>query len=97
METFTWECKFPFLCKSCNSIVQANALDPKPQCPGCGSVELTSYSHPALCGSRGECEVVGWTPRGQEGPAFTLHDGTYWCPKCKSFRLRFTESGIMWD
>jgi Zn finger protein HypA/HybF involved in hydrogenase expression len=97
MLTFATECLFPFLCKGCDFIVQANALEENASCPKCGSSDLMSYADESLCGQKGDEIVVGWSPFGREGMDFDLHNGRYWCPSCKTFRLQFKEGQILWD
>ena len=90
MLNFEETCLFPFCCEKCRSLVEANAYEENPICPGCGTEELIRYGDALLEGLKGENEVENWFD-------LTLTDGTYKCPKCEQPTLRFLPGSIHWD
>jgi len=83
-------CRFPYCCENCHSLVEANALADKLRCPKCRSVNPIPYTDPRLEGEKGEYEVVQWFD-------LSLTNGTCKCPKCEQMTLRFSPGNILWD
>ena len=77
---------FPFSCASCEELVEADVH--KCNCPWCGDV-ATSYADPVLLGKPGLRDEL-------ECGGLKLTDGDYYCPRCRSFSLRFSKIGS-WD
>lgn len=78
----------PHYCSSCE-IIFANELGDDPvSCPKCKSSEhVHSYN------STGTCETE--PPLTKYGEP-DLTKGNYYCPRCKTFSLKFLEAGL-WD
>jgi Zn finger protein HypA/HybF involved in hydrogenase expression len=97
MATFHELCAFPCLCRDCKRIVDANLLDAPASCPDCKNANVVPYDHEELCEDRGEVTVTSWSLDEHLGRELVLTDGTYYCPSCDSFRLRFEDTGLCWD
>lgn len=96
MLTFHELCCFPCLCQDCHRIVTTNLLDQSPTCPDCGGTSVVPYDQKELMGNEGSNNVTEWSP-GKIGRQLALTDGSYYCPQCDSYRLRFEDSGLCWD
>jgi len=90
-------CHFPAYCERCQLMVSVNLLAKTLRCPHCRSRRVRSYDHPSLQGRTGNEEVVSWNVSDRLGRVLALHDGTYLCPACGRFTLRFSKGGIDWD
>jgi Zn finger protein HypA/HybF involved in hydrogenase expression len=86
-ETF---CAFPCLCRDCKRIVEVNLMDEPATCPDCKGENIEPYDNDALVKREGGNEVTSWM-------GFKLTDDPHYCPKCDSFRLRFTDTGLCFD
>lgn len=94
---FLTTCYFPCLCVRCSNVVQANLLTKTLRCPKCRSTKLTPYDNTDLAGSPGQDEVAEWNVEDKLGRTLKLTNGTYKCPKCEKFTLRFKDSGLRSD
>jgi Zn finger protein HypA/HybF involved in hydrogenase expression len=65
-------------------------MDEPATCPDCKGENIEPYDNDALVKRAGGKDVTFW-------PGFKLTEGQYYCPKCDSFRLRFTDTGLRWD
>ena len=97
MATFRELCAFPCLCRDCKSIIPVNLLDVPISCPHCKGDRVVPYDDEELCEQRGDETVTSWSLGGQNERGLVLTDGTYYCPSCDSFRLKFKNSGLSWD
>ena len=77
-------------------MVEINLLAELPTCESCGSENIQSYHLSELCGEPGSETVVDWRLDQDPGPV-SLTNGTYLCPSCGEFSLRFREGGMLWD
>lgn len=93
MLNFQTPCYFPFLCEHCSAIVRVNMFSERKDCPQCMATNVIPYDDPSLSGHTGTKMVDGVTGRGQE---HILTDGSYKCPKCNQYSLRFWNCGN-WD
>ena len=89
-------CYFPFLCKACGTIEEADLLDEGRKCSQCGSPELVAYDDRTLIAKKGKARVAVWDARDYGGRKATLTNGKYYCPNCKEFNLTFLNAGL-WD
>jgi predicted Zn-ribbon and HTH transcriptional regulator len=81
---------FPCLCRDCKRIVEVNLMDEPATCPDCKGENIEPFDNDALV-KRAGGEVVGsWM-------GFMLTDDPHYCPKCDSFSLRFSDTGLCWD
>ena len=97
MRNFDSVCFFPAHCDACSSLVGVNLLLKTLLCPNCSSRCVRSYDHPDLQGQRGAREVASWSIFDKSERSLSLNDGTYLCPACKKFSLRFSDGGLRWD
>ena len=87
---------FPAICPKCAEVVTINLLAKTPACRACRSRRVQSYHLDELLGEAGSETVVEWrNPR--DWSLISLTDGTYLCPSCGDFTLRFRAGGILWD
>ena len=82
-------CLFPGYCEDCRDIVEADLLKEPVQCPDCRGDRVIAYDNPLLLGEPSEDEVVSWNVADRLGRVLVLTDGTYLCPECSRFTLRF--------
>lgn len=64
------------------------------------SGSLTFYDQPSLrdpSAAWDDAEIVFAWSSSDERPQFILRDGRFLCPKCRAFKMRFEDAGIMWD
>lgn len=97
MRTFQTQCSFPYLCRACAKLVTCNALSRSPKCPDCKSRNVIPYNDPLLCAAEGGENVCGWSPKGPDGPCYSLSNGQYYCPSCHQHTLVFSRGMLMWD
>lgn len=97
ISNFTVFCAFPIYCKACDGIRVTNMYDMPLTCLECGDGEVTPYDDPSLVGEPGAESVFEWNTNGRLGRDLKLTDGTYLCPACRNFTLRFSEGSICWD
>lgn len=90
-------CYFPVLCRNCKEIVQLNLLSERKLCPKCKGSQVIPYDNKKLVGKLGKNEVVSWNIEEQLGRVLRLTDGTYFCPSCGEYKLRFGPGDILWD
>jgi hypothetical protein len=50
-----------------------------------------------LIGEIGENEIESWNMEEDLGRELILTDGTYFCPSCEEFKLRFKPGMLCWD
>jgi hypothetical protein len=86
-------CKFPFYCNGCASIVVLNALNEKHSCSNCKSVYVMSYDDATMRANKSNNSIFGWNVNEK---SFKLTDDYYFCPKCQELKLKFTQVGN-WD
>jgi hypothetical protein len=82
-------CLFPSYCEDCRDIVEADLFLVPLGCPDCGGERVTPYDDVLLVGKAGDDEVVSWNVKDHLGRVPVLTDGTYLCPDCSGFTLRF--------
>jgi hypothetical protein len=97
MNNFTTFCAFPIYCKACDALRSTNMFALPLTCSNCGSGEVTPYDDSSLIAEPGASTVVEWNMEGELGRRLALTDGTYFCPKCRNFTLRFSPGSISWD
>jgi len=90
-------CYFPAYCDRCRELVEANLLAKPVECPMCGSSPVIPYDDEKLVGEIGEEEVESWNMEEDLGRELVLTDGTYFCPSCEEFKLRFKHGMLCWD
>lgn len=56
--TFTTECSFPCLCRSCRNVVEVNLLVSDRRCPDCQTPDTVPYDSPDLVGLPGSRAVA---------------------------------------
>lgn len=95
--TFRELCLFPCLCRNCKQIVGANLLQRPLACPECQSRNIVPYDQPELIEKEGSEVVASWGLKDDIGRELKLTNGFYYCPHCDTYRLRFTDFGILWD
>lgn len=86
-------CKFPFYCNTCSSLIILNALNENRTCNKCNSEKVMSYENDSLRAGKSNNSLFGWNVNGK---TFLLTDDSYLCPKCKEYKLTFTQIGN-WD
>lgn len=97
MATFMEICYFPAYCEVCLELVEANLLAKPVECPVCDSSQVIPYDDEKLIGEIGEEEVEAWNMEEQLDRELVLTDGTYFCPSCEEFKLRFKPGMLCWD
>ena len=97
MLTFTTECWFPAMCRSCHSLVIVNLLRKEMRCPKCGSRKVIPYDDPSLIRVTGDEIVASWNVESLSPSERVLTNGRYMCPKCGDPTLSFEDGGLMWD
>ena len=96
IQTFKTTYIFPAFCRDCQDLVATNLLDEQPKCEHCGSDRAKAYGDESLQGEAGSEVIVSWGhPANESG--VTISNGTYLCPSCGEFQLRFEQGGIRWD
>lgn len=75
-------CFLPSICDDCRSVVAPNYLKRLVSCPQCSSYKIRKYNHRDL-------SIKDVPPIVAEWRHFTLHSGTYRCPQCQQFQLRW--------
>ena len=96
MSNFTSVCYFPAHCEDCKKLVEVNLLADCTTCPHCGSSRVIPYDHSTLIGEIGTRGVAHWYAGAELGRTPSLTNGTYRCPECKQYLLRFKEIAL-WD
>lgn len=81
---------FPGFCRNCKDVIQLNLKDKFPVCNLCMREIAIPYNDPRLIGVVGKKEV-------SRSYGNILTDGSYLCPSCRQFNLRFTRDNIFWD
>jgi len=97
MLNFDRVCIFPALCEDCRLLVSVNLYEDSPKCPQCKKENIIPYGHTRLVGKKSRSVVVDWHVKDRLGRVLKLHKGTYYCPACGEFNLRFSDSGLCWD
>lgn len=97
MLNFQTTCYFPALCKVCKELVQVNLFAKRVRCPKCRRARVTLYDDPELSRDQGDSTVTSWNTEVRLGRVLILHNGSYLCPSCREFKLRFSDSGLCWD
>jgi hypothetical protein len=87
----------PALCEHCQTLVTVNKYAKPPQCPKCKSPQVVPYDDPAL-NAKSDTTITesGRVWEAMAGSAYLLTCGTYLCPACKQYTLRFIET-CLWD
>jgi len=90
----TW--LFPAFCEEGKHLVTVNMYDHPRHCPDGHAAEPVPYTDEFLIDEPGAEIVVDW---GWLDPpnCFALTDGTYFCPACQQYTLRFRNGREMWD
>ena len=86
----------PALCEHCQTLVTVNKCAKPPLCPKCKSPQVLPYDDPALNAKPDASIPVSRRVWEAMGSAFQLTCGTYLCPACKQYTLRFIET-CLWD
>lgn len=81
---------FPCLCPDCKEIVEGNLLEKPVSCPKCKASGLVPYGQKGTTKGKGKRVAESWEER-------NLTDRLYYCPKCDSYNLRFSNTGLCWD
>ena len=97
MATFKEICYFPAYCEQCHELVEADLLARPVNCPVCEGTPVTPYNDEKLIGEIGEEEVESWNMEEDLGRELVLTNGTYFCPACEEFKLRFKPGMLCWD
>ena len=97
MATFKEICYFPVYCEVCLELVEANLLAKPVKCPACEGSRVIPYDNVKLIGEIGENEIESWNMEEDLGRELVLTDGTYFCPSCEEFKLRFKHGMVNWD
>jgi hypothetical protein len=77
--------------------VEANLLAKPVICPTCESSPVIPYDDEKFVGEIGVEEVESWNMEEELGRELVLRDGTYFCPSCEEFKLRFKPGMLCWD
>lgn len=96
MLSFHNTCLFPAICNECDEIVEVNLMAESLACGTCDSENVQPYTKDDLKGEPGSTSVVEWNYE-RDGFPTLLTDGTYLCPRCGDFGLRFQHGGMNWD
>ncbi len=93
---FRTVCLFPALCAEHHRLVLVNLLGDDQSSKDCPGGTPIPYTDARLAGKAGANIVASWNlPAGPGNPA-VLTDGSYLCPRCGAFGLRFRLTGL-WD
>lgn len=79
---------WPIFCEQCAAMTHANIAVSPLSCCDCGSQHVAEYGDNLCRGGRHS--VQRWFDR-------ELTDGDYLCPECRTYTLRFSASGILFD
>jgi hypothetical protein len=91
MHDFTTNCFHPALCEIGSHIVTVNLKQDPLSCPdGHNDAPKPYTSSPELIGIPGDDHVSDWQGR-------KLSNGTYRCPECNQFNMRFSRPHIFFD
>ena len=91
-------CLFPFLCTACEKVSEMDVYANPLTCRHCGGSAVVPYGRPPALGEPGAAVVFACPPHDAFSAAdLTLTDGTYWCPTCRQYTARFSDSGMLWD
>ena len=97
MATFEEVCYFPACCEQCHELVEVNLLANPVRCPECDGSQVIPYDDAKLIGERGANEVESWNMEEELGRELVLTDGSYYCPSCGKFKLKFRPAQVCWD
>lgn len=97
MANYASFCAFPAYCSACRELLVVNLFNQPLTCPHCGGKEVLPYDQPSLIGKLGRKQVASWEVSDKLLRVLVLTDGTYLCPACQKFTLRFMSAGIQWD
>lgn len=81
---------FPCLCKTCREVVPVNLKSNAPICPECNSSDNLPFNNKTLIMDKGK-DVIS---RSFDN---VLTDGIYKCPCSKNGKLKFFDTGLIWD
>lgn len=81
---------FPGFCLNCKEVMEMNLKEEFPLCTSCIKEITIPYNDPRLIGIVGKEEIS----RSFDN---VLTDGTYLCPSCRQFTLRFAPGHVLWD
>ncbi|MEN6622335.1 MAG: hypothetical protein ABFD50_12375 [Smithella sp.] len=96
MLNFETTCLAPAVCKECDEFFIANYIDAENSlvCPKCAKKALF-YNDQSIRGVEVSTRLIfQW--RLTKDTSFDLPDTKYYCPKCKTYELKFKEVGL-WD
>lgn len=89
---------FPFLCTDCKGVSTLDVYAETLACAHCDSPAVVPYGRPPAVGKLGDGIVFACSPTDRfSADDLTLTDGTYWCPTCRNYSARFSDSGVLWD
>lgn len=94
MFSFDTLCNFPAFCAQGDHLVTVNLFEHPILCPDGHKNEPTPYSNAHLKGKTGGNTIASWRYSGHQ---VELTDGTYFCPSCHQYTLKFSQGDIMWD
>jgi hypothetical protein len=95
MMNFTTYCNFPYYCKNCRILFEANLLGKRISCRKCHGKDILPYDDNSLCRQKGNT-VFSWHIGEAIEKELILTDGKYLCPKCGDFGMSFSDVGN-WD
>jgi hypothetical protein len=85
---------FPAYCAEGDHLVVVNLFDKPLRCEDDHPGKPVRYDDASLVGERGARVVSRWDVGRRKS---VLTDGTYRCPSCHQFTLRFADDGLRWD
>ena len=92
MRNFKTTQYFPAACSDCANVVEVNALDDTPQCPGCGSRDVTLYNDESLIDAISlKYAVEAWEDDGSEIYAEVFKDKIFYRTVAESFNLELID------
>ncbi len=84
---------FPYYCTECSEMKVLNALSESHCCDKCNSGNVIPYDDESLRLHFSNNVVFS---RSVDTVIHILYDDFYFCPKCKEFKMKFTQTGN-WD
>lgn len=97
MLDFEEHCAFPGFCTACRSLITLDLLEPRVQCPDCGSSKVLPYDDPTLNDHSSDEVVESWGAGGRLGRTLELTRSRYFCPRCKRQSMRFEPGDVLFD
>jgi Zn finger protein HypA/HybF involved in hydrogenase expression len=87
---------FPGFCRQCRQLVPLNLAAMPITCSLCKTGDVTAYDDESLQGKPGANVIASWDFTEKIGRVVALTDGTYLCPTCGEFHLRFQCGDARW-